>query len=70
MLVAGHRRSHRRPEAGRWRLSLVQTGPLAVLLDGEVVLDGTGTAPPAGRDFFGARQQSRSSHVELRRIGP
>ncbi|MEZ5143386.1 MAG: glycoside hydrolase family 3 N-terminal domain-containing protein [Acidimicrobiales bacterium] len=40
-------------EPGRWTLSLVQTEPTRLLVDGEIVLDGTTADLPAGHDFFG-----------------
>ena len=53
------------PQAGRWRLSFVQTGPSRVLLDGEVLFDGTGTPPPAGSDFFGLGSQEVTAEIDL-----
>ena len=53
------------PQAGRWRLSFVQTGPSRVLLDGEVLFDGTGAPLPAGSDFFGLGSQELTAELDL-----
>ncbi len=52
-------------EAGRWTLSLVETEPARVLVDGEVVLeDTTGDLPP-GADFFGMARREQTIDLEL-----
>jgi len=52
-------------EAGRWVLSLVQTEPARLLVDGEVVLDGHGLALGPGRDFFGMGKEEITVALEL-----
>jgi beta-glucosidase len=52
-------------EAGRWVLSLVQTEPARLELDGEVVLDGHGVALASGRDFFGMGKEELTVAVDL-----
>ncbi len=51
--------------AGLWRLSLVQTEPARLLVDGEVVLDGHGQELPAGHDFFGMGKRELTHDLEL-----
>ncbi len=51
--------------AGYWRLSLVQTDPARVLIDGEVVLDGHGQDLPPGHDFFGMGKRELTHDLEL-----
>ncbi len=53
------------PQAGRWRLSFVQTGPSRVLLDGEVLFDGTGAPLSPGSDFFGLGSQELTTEIDL-----
>jgi beta-glucosidase len=55
----------RPPTAGRWLLSLVQTGPARLLVDGEVVIDGTGPPRPPGHDFFGFGGLELTAELEL-----
>ena len=51
--------------AGLWRLSLVQTEPARLLIDGEVVLDGHGQDLPSGPDFFGMGKRELTHDLEL-----
>nr|WP_249420232.1 glycoside hydrolase family 3 C-terminal domain-containing protein [Rhabdothermincola salaria] len=53
-------------EPGPWLLSLVQTGPSRLLLDGEVVLDGTAGPLPPGHDFLGLGSRELTVEVDLR----
>jgi beta-glucosidase len=55
----------RAPAAGRWLLSLVQTAPSRLLVDGEVLIDGSGPPRPPGHDFFGFGSQEMTAEVEL-----
>jgi beta-glucosidase len=52
-------------EAGRWTVSLVQTEPARLLVDGEVVLDGTGRDLPPGHDFMGMASRELTTVLEL-----
>lgn len=52
-------------EPGRWTLSLVQTEPTRLLVDGEIVLDGTTADLPAGHDFFGLARREQTIDLEL-----
>ena len=51
--------------AGYWRLSLVQTEPARLLIDGEVVLDGHGQELLPGHDFFGMGKRELTHDLEL-----
>ena len=51
--------------AGLWRLSLVQTEPARLLVDGEVVLDGHERELLPGHDFFGMGKQELTHDLEL-----
>jgi beta-glucosidase len=53
------------PEADRWTLSLVQTGPAKLLVDGEVVIDGTVEDLPWGGEFFGMARREQTVDLEL-----
>lgn len=52
------------PDAGRWVLSLVQTGPASVAIDGTVVLD-RDQDPPPGAELFGMASRERTVTLEL-----
>jgi beta-glucosidase len=51
--------------AGRWTISLVQTDPARLLVDGRVVLDGFVDPPGPGHDFFGLARQEMTVDLEL-----
>ena len=51
--------------AGLWRLSLVQTEPARLKIDGEVVLDGHEQDLPSGPDFFGMGKRELTYDLEL-----
>jgi beta-glucosidase len=53
------------PEAALWTLSLVQTEPARVLVDGEVVIDGTLEEQPWGTEFFGMGRREQTVDLEL-----
>jgi beta-glucosidase len=53
------------PEADRWTLSLVQTGPAKLLVDGDVVIDGTVDELPWGGEFFGMARREQTVDLEL-----
>jgi len=53
------------PEAGRWTFSLVQMEPTRVLVDGEVVIDGTLEELPYGPEFFGMARREQVVELEL-----
>src|SRR5689334_7020559 len=44
---------------GRWVLSLVQTAPARLLIDGEVAIDGYERELAGGRDFFGMGKEEQ-----------
>jgi beta-glucosidase len=50
---------------GHWTLSLVQTEPARLLVDGEVVLDGFARDLPPGHDFFGMGKRELAHVLEL-----
>ncbi len=51
--------------AGRWMISLVQTAPARLLVDGRVVLDGFADPPDPGHDFFGLARQEVTVALDL-----
>ena len=51
--------------AGRWTISLVQTDPARLLVDGRVVLDGYVDPPGPGHDFFGLARQEMTVALDL-----
>ncbi len=51
--------------AGRWTISLVQTDPARLLVDGAVVLDGFAHPPGPGHDLFGLGRQEMTVALEL-----
>lgn len=51
--------------AGYWRLSLVQTEPARLLVDGEVVLDGFAQELLPGHDFFGMGKREITYDLQL-----
>ncbi|MGA2519310.1 MAG: glycoside hydrolase family 3 C-terminal domain-containing protein [Acidimicrobiales bacterium] len=51
--------------AGRWTISLVQTDPARLLVDGVVVLDGFADPPGPGHDFFGLAKQEMTVALDL-----
>jgi beta-glucosidase len=53
------------PAAGLWTLSLVQTEPARLLVDGEVVLDGNDHELVPGHDFFGMGKREITHVLEL-----
>jgi beta-glucosidase len=53
------------PETGRWTISLVQTDPARLLVDGRVVLDGFVDPPGPGHDFFGLARQEVTVTLDL-----
>ena len=53
------------PEPGRWLLSLVQTEPARLLVDGEVVLDGEREPLLPGHDFLGMAHREITAVLEL-----
>ncbi len=52
-------------EAGRWTLSLVETEPARLLVDGEVVLEDSTGDLPAGADFFGMARREQTIDLDL-----
>jgi len=52
-------------QAGRFTLSLVQTAPTRLSVDGVVVLDGTAAPLPPGHDFFGLGSQELTAELDL-----
>ncbi len=52
-------------EAGRWTISLVQTDPARLLIDGRVVLNGFADPPGPGHDFFGLARQEATVALDL-----
>ncbi len=57
-------------EAGRWTISLVQTDPARLLIDGIVVLDGFNESSPPGHDFFGLAKEELTWTGDLAPDGP
>jgi beta-glucosidase len=55
----------RSDRAGRWLVSLVQTGPSRLLVDGRVLLDGTVAELPAGHDFLGLGSRELTAELDL-----
>lgn len=53
------------PEPGRWTLSLVQTDPSTLRVDGETVLDGTVGVLPAGHELLGLASRELTVDMEL-----
>jgi beta-glucosidase len=51
--------------AGRWTLSLVETEPARLSVDGVVVLEDTTGDLPAGPDFFGMARREQTIDLEL-----
>jgi beta-glucosidase len=49
----------------RWTVSLVQTEPARLLVDGEVVLDGLDRELPRGHDFMGMARRELTTVLEL-----
>jgi beta-glucosidase len=52
-------------EAGRWTISLVQTDPARLLVDGHVVLDGFAEPPGPGHDLFGLAREEVTVTLDL-----
>jgi beta-glucosidase len=52
-------------EGGPHLLTLVQTGPARVLLDGKVLLDGVTDPPARGRELFGMGSEELQATVDL-----
>jgi beta-glucosidase len=52
-------------EAGEWTVSLVQTDPARLLVDGAVVLDGTSEPAGPGRDLFGLAKHEITCVLQL-----
>lgn len=50
---------------GRWTVSLAQTEPARLLVDGEVVLDGSDRELPPGHDFMGMARRELTTVLEL-----
>ncbi len=53
------------PETGRYTLSLVQAGRARLLVDDEVVVDGTDGDVPRGHEFFGLGSVELTGSVDL-----
>ncbi len=52
-------------EAGRYTISLVQTDPARLLVDGTVVLDGFSQPSPPGHEFFGLAREELTWTADL-----
>lgn len=53
------------PSPGRWTISLAQTEPARLLIDGRVVIDTAGQSLPPGHDLFGTARREQTIDLDL-----